>query len=348
MEIYDVVMNDPQNRTPLVFSLDSPLLTIWRDLFIVVRNLPILPLVFWPIPKPGVDVTHSGVGLQLLLTVVSLAITALALGSFFSGVIAPVLVAVMLAAWIGIINVIKGKDRVIGQTIPGDDKYPNETWLFVNGIATSRSGLQLILNAFYTMFGRKVIGVENRTFGIWFDLVECLLQRDLVWQTTDTREGYNIIAGHIAGGKKDKIVLMAHSQGGIIMSSWVDQLLADFSPDQLGIVEIYTFASAANHFSIPASNGIGPFARVEHFVNSIDFVPRIGLIAFAPPAPPGSVTPAPDRVPTVSGRFAGRIFKRVGHTGHLLLTHYLKPGDSILQEPGVSGNSWLAGYLQRR
>jgi hypothetical protein len=36
------------------------------------------------------------------------------------------------------------------------------------------------------------------------------------------------------------------------------------------MVEIYTFASAANHFSG------GPFARIEHFVNTLDFVSRIG------------------------------------------------------------------------
>lgn len=85
---------------------------------------------------------------------------------------------------------------------------------------------------------------------------------------------------------------MGHSQGGIIISTWVvsemwptipfhkstvadiaqDQLLTDFADDldKLKRVEIYTFASAANHFSG------GPFGRIEHFVNTLDFVSRIG------------------------------------------------------------------------
>lgn len=51
-----------------------------------------------------------------------------------------------------------------------------------------------------------------------------------------------------------------------------DQLLTDFADDldKLKKVEIYTFASAANHFSG------GPFGRIEHFVNTLDFVSRIG------------------------------------------------------------------------
>lgn len=57
-------------------------------------------------------------------------------------------------------------------------------------------------------------------------------------------------------------------------------MLADFSEDQLGKVEIYTFASAANHFSVPTTlHEKGPFARVEHFVNTGDYVSRIGKLA---------------------------------------------------------------------
>jgi hypothetical protein len=62
----------------------------------------------------------------------------------------------------------------------------------VNGVATSNSGLQLILDYLHTKFGRKVVGIHNRTFGIWWDLVECMLQRDFLWPTLDVREGYQV------------------------------------------------------------------------------------------------------------------------------------------------------------
>lgn len=66
---------------------------------------------------------------------------------------------------------------------------------------------------------------------------------------------------------KERVVIIAHSQGGIICSAWVvsvemifyrsrplipeDQLLCDFPADTLAKLEIYTFASAANHLSRP-------------------------------------------------------------------------------------------------
>jgi hypothetical protein len=81
--------------------------------------------------------------------------------------------------------------------------------------------------------------------------------------------------------------------------------LSDFPADALHKVEIYTFAAAANHFSIPTSpicydghellvplgtadEAIGTGSRqvgrrpvfgcVEHFVNTKDYVSLIGMI----------------------------------------------------------------------
>ena len=93
-----------------------------------------------------------------------------------------------------------------------------------------------------------------------------------------------------------------------------DQLLADFAAEQLAKVEIYTFAAAANHFSVPYTlvnaakkskkagkadaNGTSEgaavegneqgnrrfvFGAVEHFANTKDYVAQIGtLLSFLP------------------------------------------------------------------
>lgn len=135
------------------------------------------------------------------------------------------------------------------------------------------------------------------------------------------------------------------------MSTWVDQLLADFAAEELAKVEIYTFAAAANHFSVPYTIVKGQkrfvFGAVEHFANTRDYVSRIGVLAFAPTPPDGT---APGQLPTVAaeGRFAGRIFKRVGTTGHLLLSHYFRNGSSILDHPTVRQYSQLTKYLDNR
>ncbi|KAK8864126.1 hypothetical protein IAR55_001372 [Kwoniella newhampshirensis] len=319
--VYDVHMDSPEDATPQVYLEDSPIKALSRDLFILLHHISDLFVVLYPFAKVGTDSTWSGLFQQVFLTLISIVLTVLILVSFGVGIPPPALAVAALVLFTSGLNFVEGRNRVTAQTIPGDDKYEDETWLFVNGIATSKSGLQLILNRFYELFGRRVIGIHNRTFGFWFDVLECILQREFLWPTTDAREGYNIIAQEIAKPHKKKIVLLAHSQGGIILSSWIDQLLSDFSADILAKVEVYTFASAATHFSIPATHNGSAFARVEHFVNTRDYVAQIGLLAFAPPAPINAATIPGAPVPSMEGRFAGRIFKREGHTGHLLLSH---------------------------
>ena len=121
----------------------------------------------------------------------------------------------------------------------------------VNGIATSASGLQLVLDELHGVFHRRVTGIHNKTYGIWWDLVECLLQRDLLWPTADVRVGYQVsrykrslliqaICTHIRDPKKKKVVLIAHSQGGIIMSTWVVGLHLIASDDRISCSPIST------------------------------------------------------------------------------------------------------------
>jgi hypothetical protein len=66
--------------------------------------------------------------------------------------------------------------------------------------------------------------------------------------------------------------------------SFQDQLLVDFSFEQLNKVQIYTFASAANHFSAPVGKSdLPPFDHVEHFVNTRDYISLIGGICASLP-----------------------------------------------------------------
>lgn len=139
-----------------------------------------------------------------------------------------------------------------------------------------------------------------------------------------------------------KVVLIAHSQGGIIATAWVDQLVRDFPRERLQKLEVYTFASAADHFSCadirPADETApinyeydGSFARVEHFANEFDFVAKFGVLnpdnrnlkdrqqtSVSPTAPsPTGVTAA---TATEFGRFTGRIIQRP-YAGHSMLGH---------------------------
>lgn len=139
--------------------------------------------------------------------------------------------------------------------------------------------------------------------------------------------------------KHKKVILIVHSQGGIIASLMVDWLLAEVPKDALHKLEIYTFSSAANHFNNPSfsmraqggedgKDDSQPCSKairyIEHYANSDDFVCRWGVLNFA----------------TVENRFmgkyysllcfisvmliyvAGRLFERTGK-GHLFNQHIL-------------------------
>lgn len=100
-------------------------------------------------------------------------------------------------------------------------------------------------------------------------------------------------------------------------------------------LEIYTFGSAASHFSNPlvalpsgSATSSSPFSTVkllfntptepehviqyiEHYANSDDLVPRWGVLH--------SVSHI------LQNRYAGSVFVRIGASGHLFNQHYLGP-----------------------
>lgn len=171
---------------------------------------------------------------------------------------------------------------------------------------TTGTGSEDISKELHRLFKRPIISILNRSLGLWFDLVECILQRDLLLITSDIRVGYKVglafslpyfpaflelsltnqtVRQAVLDTSKDRIVIIGHSQGGIITSAWIDMLLTDVPQDLLSRVEVYTFASAANHFSRPAADASGKFqsfAHVEHFANEHDFVAQFGVLGYAP------------------------------------------------------------------
>ena len=85
-------------------------------------------------------------------------------------------------------------------------------------------------------FGRPVIGVHNRTYGLPFDIVECLIQRDFAYNSLDIRVTYDYVKACLCDPKVRKVILIGHSQGGIIISMVIDELLKDISQDLFGKV----------------------------------------------------------------------------------------------------------------
>lgn len=107
------------------------------------------------------------------------------------------------------------------------------------------------LNRLALTFGRPIIGIHNETHGIVFDIIECLIQRNLNYATCDTRVLYRIVKEKLYSPKIRKVILILHSQGGIEGGLAVDWMLQELPQDLLGKLEVYTFGNAANHFHNP-------------------------------------------------------------------------------------------------
>ncbi|KAK6221272.1 hypothetical protein QIS74_04840 [Colletotrichum tabaci] len=162
------------------------------------------------------------------------------------------------------------------------EKHDNERWIFLNGVSVGSHWLQGNLNRLARTFHRPITGIHNKTSGIIFDTIQCLLERCFYFGTSDTRRCYSVLTGQI--DRYEKVVLILHSQGGLQGSIIVDWLLSNYPRETLRKFEIYTFGNAANHFNNPRA-GLGDdtttsFGHIEHFGNAGDFVARWGAIHF--------------------------------------------------------------------
>ena len=140
---------------------------------------------------------------------------------------------------------------------------------------------------------------KERRIGIVFDILQCIVQRDFGYSTNEIRDAYSYVKSNLIDPKHQKVILIVHSQGGIIASLMVDWLLAELPRDALYKLEIYTFSSAANHFNNPSfslrahgdrggkdeEDDSEPCSKairyIEHYANSDDFVCRWGVLNFA-------------------------------------------------------------------
>ncbi|PHH71387.1 hypothetical protein CDD82_6541 [Ophiocordyceps australis] len=162
--------------------------------------------------------------------------------------------AVFLAVNWALCRLLNGK----GDVLHSDSKYAvqkpehaHEQWIFLNGIATGKHWLRNNVNRLALTFGRPVLGIHNRTSGMLFDVVECLVQRNFSYATGDVRLCFKLVRDFLYDVEKTKVVFILHSQGGIEGGLVLDWLLQELPQDLLSKLEIYTFGNAANHFNNP-------------------------------------------------------------------------------------------------
>jgi hypothetical protein len=192
-----------------------------------------------------------------------------------------------------------------------------------------------------------------RIWGIIFDVIQCLIQRDLAYDTPDVRQTYTYLKTSLLNPSIKKVVLVAHSQGGIIASMALDWLYADLPSSALRNLEVYTFGCAANHFNNPTRSsryiddqdvhGTNP---INTQINDQSVLAKSTKVFLSSPAT-GRQEHDERVVPHIehyanskdfvsmwgvlqftshnhlNNRFIGRVFEQMGAQGHQFNQHYL-------------------------
>ncbi|MDC0664118.1 hypothetical protein [Marinobacter sp. SS21] len=198
----------------------------------------------------------------------------------------------------------------------------NQAWFFLNGICTSRSALRVNGRALATLFNRRINLMHNPSDGALLDLLECALGRKMQFVSSLESSVASILEEALQ--TRDKVVLIVHSQGGIISTNALYLLRERLGTERQSLLtklELYSFASAATELTMPE-------IRAEHFYHTEDYVARIGVGGY------------PER-------FSGRLFPASG-SGHLLNTHYLVSFVNGDFEPAAGPPSQLWRYLRKR
>ncbi|CAG7917980.1 unnamed protein product [Penicillium olsonii] len=326
----------------------SPWQLFVYDIKLFFRNILYLPLMFFPLaPWPSGPLDEQYPSLTNIFEISLHSILFVAqLGFLISLPLLVYLPVSMFGAYIsGVLLVNFAVCRLLNRGIPEDGlkstedefsqgwkRHDDERWIFLNGICVGKNWLQSNVDRLSRTFHRPIVGVHNKTSGVVFDIVQCLIQRSLLFATPDVRECYTLVKKALYEPGVKRVVLILHSQGGIEGGMIVDWLLNEVPQDLLQYLEIYTFGIIANHFSNPyrdvflhtkqgglMENGDSTRRRhnraishIEHYANSNDFASRFGVLHFIKQAP----------THPLKNRFMGKVFINP-RPGHQLNQHYL-------------------------
>ncbi|KAL8724975.1 MAG: hypothetical protein Q9166_007649 [cf. Caloplaca sp. 2 TL-2023] len=293
----------------------GPLWLLLKDTGILITVLPYLPLLFFPLNTKAKDEKQKSASqfkssrdtaIQVLLFLLQTILLVLFVPALISLPVFLFAAAALLCILIfRLIAWPTQGPRILHSSVPAStsptaDRHSRERWVFINGICTGSSGLQANIDRLSLLFGRQVLGIHNESYGMISDLLECLLQRCMSYNTLDVRVTCEVIKDYLVDEQVEKLVL-----------------------------EIYTFGSAASHFHNPpiastsastatASSSTSPahantniIRHIEHYANEFDMVPRWGVLYAVSNL--------------VNNRYAGSVFVRAGASGHMFVDHYLDP-----------------------
>jgi hypothetical protein len=208
----------------------------------------------------------------------------------------------------------------------------NEKWLFINGIANELTWFQRSCDKIRNTFKREVKGIYNRSDGILWDLIECCGERsavteksnELIERTQSSKAAQKSLEEELTdalwptdGIAPDKVVMIAHSQGCLILRLVLQKLVSENPAGSQEIrvmkdrLRVFTFGNPSIDWRAidETAQSLSKYATAtEHFAHEVDFVARLGVVTY-------SVDPD-------SGYDADSIFYSKEGRGHLFGAHY--------------------------
>jgi hypothetical protein len=221
------------------------------------------------------------------------------------------------------------------------DSFPAEEWFFINGILTDPGMAEWNADYLAAIFHRPFTIIQNATDGPVSDLLECADEKAFGMNGEPVDVGFPEVHRALKDGTKDRVVIVAHSQGTLISAVMVrllrliydrvgellsaaeqaDELAAlrrtgvtldpddfeDVTTAELERLEIYCFANCASEMRYVDHDAALPW--IESLGNEHDLVARLGMLA-------------PDRKAEEIA-IDGPLWVHRCAWGHLLNAHYL-------------------------
>jgi pimeloyl-ACP methyl ester carboxylesterase len=148
----------------------------------------------------------------------------------------------------------------------------NQSWFFVNGLSASKELLQLNGEALADLFKRKINLLFNASEGLVKDIAECYSGELGDGSLQSASALCKLLEAELRN--RDKVVLIAHSQGGAIAMYAAKKLherlkKVEGDSEILSKLEIYTFGYAASEKSL--------FGDIyfESFINQYDLISKV-------------------------------------------------------------------------
>lgn len=165
--------------------------------------------------------------------------------------------------------------REVPPVVPRGGVRSDETFIYVNGISTTREGQSVSLQLIADSTGGRVVGLHNATEGAFLDIIQSAGDTLDVGRNPAVDALADAVYEEVRAGRT--VHLLAHSQGALITSRALqdvrsrllleDGLSRRAAGALLGRVRVETFGGAAGAYPD------GP--RYVHYVNRLDPVPTL-------------------------------------------------------------------------